>query len=107
MAISSAKEALANDNKIKEKLDGFRTGSKTLSKSDLQNIKNNKSSDSTALSEVISNYDKIDINGNGLSLSELQTYYTAKGTLSSSINNTSNSFWQEYFDNTSSNSSSE
>ena len=37
----------------------------------------------------------------------MQTYYTAKGTLSSSVNNTSNSFWQEYFDNTTSNSSSE
>ena len=107
MAISSVKEALTNDSKIKEKLDNFRNSSKTLFKSDLQNIKENKSRNSTALGEVIGNYDKIDINGDGLSLSELQTYYTAKGTLSSSINNTSNSFWQEYFDNTSSNSSSE
>ena len=46
MAISSVKEALTNDSKIKEKLDNFRNSSKTLSKSDLQNIKENKSRNS-------------------------------------------------------------
>ena len=99
-----SKVSLSTAELLQERLDGFGQGTTTLSKSDLKSLASetsaNNASTSSALSGLISDYDTIDINGDGISTSELQTYYTSKATLVNNLNQTS--FWQTEDDDSSS-----
>ncbi|MBF0501556.1 MAG: hypothetical protein HQM09_15565 [Candidatus Riflebacteria bacterium] len=77
MAISSVGSSSYQD--MKARFDAFRSGKSTLNKQDLQQIKDDLSSDSTkdskaadGIQQLIDNFSKVDTNGDGISADELK-----------------------------------
>jgi Ca2+-binding EF-hand superfamily protein len=68
--------SLSSLGQIQDCFEKLRSGQVTLSKEDLTNLEADVSS---AFDELLSNYDTIDINGDGISSAELQTYNRSKG----------------------------
>lgn len=71
---------------LRQQMQAFRKGKANISKDDLssfESVLKAKGADTAKIDNLINNYDKIDLNGDGISASELQTYKKTTGQASS------------------------